>query len=134
MVGATEAPFKQTAGRVFDTPPVPGYRQKTLARRGTILLALLLGCGPVTATSVIDDAELALRRARASESDQRAQYETTLAELYLAKARELQGKAQYGDARALASDALRFANAAGRKAGEPRSGAAALGSAAVQKP
>jgi hypothetical protein len=79
----------------------------------------------VTATSVIDDAELSLRRARGVASDTSAQYENTLAELYLLKAREMQGHAQYGEARALASDALRFANAANRKAAEHRSGEAA---------
>jgi Domain of unknown function (DUF4398) len=95
-----------------------------LAWRGTILACLLLGCGPVTATSVIDDADASLRRARAADSDRYAQYETMLAELYLTKARELQGHAQYGEARALGSDALRYANAATRKAGEHRSGGA----------
>jgi len=95
-----------------------------LARRGTILACcLLLGCGPLTATSAIDDAERALVRARAADADRYAGYETTLAELYLAKAREQQAYAQYGDARALASDAQRFANAASRKVAEPRSAA-----------
>jgi hypothetical protein len=67
-------------------------------------------------TSVIDDAERALVRARAADADRYARYETTLADLYLAEAREKQGYAQYGDARALAAEALRFANAASRKA------------------
>ena len=69
-------------------------------------------------TSVIDDAERALVRARAADAEKYARYETTLAELYLSEAREKQGYAQYGDARALADDALRFANAASRKAAE----------------
>jgi hypothetical protein len=99
-----------------------------LARRGTILACLLLGCGPVTATSVIDDADRALVRARGTDADKYALYETTLADLYLAKAREKQGHAQYGDARVLAEDALRYANAAGRKATERRA------SEAVQNP
>ena len=76
----------------------------------------------MAATGVIDDAELALVRARATDGDRYAQYETTLAELYLAKAREKQGQAQYGDARTLATDALRFANAARLKAAERRAG------------
>jgi len=96
-----------------------------LARRGTILACLLLGCGPLTATSAIDDADRALVRARAADSERYAAYETTLAELYLAKAREEQGYAQYGEARSLASEALRFANDANRKVadrgGEPAS-------------
>jgi hypothetical protein len=69
-------------------------------------------------TSVIDDAERALVRARAADSDRYARYETTLSDLYLAEAREKQGYAQYGDARALAAEALRLANAASRKASE----------------
>jgi len=105
-----------------------------LAWRGIILACLLLGCGPVTATSVVDDAELSLRRARGADSDRYAQYETTLAELYLTKAREMQGHAQYGEARALASEALRFANAANRKAAEGRSGGAAASSASLAVP
>lgn len=103
-----------------------------MARRATFLAVLVLACGPVTATSVIDDAELALVRARASEADRYAAYEATLADLYLAKAREEQGHARYGDARALATDALRYAEAAGRKAAEKRSAPASDG-AAVQK-
>jgi hypothetical protein len=101
-----------------------------LARRGTILACLLLGCGPVAATSVIGDAELALVRARAVDADRHARYEMTLADLYLAKAREKQGHAQYADARALAADALRFANAANRKAAERRTGDPAAPSSA----
>jgi hypothetical protein len=92
-----------------------------LARRGTILACLLLGCGPVTATSVIDDADGALVRARAADADRYAPYEATLAELYLAKAREEQGHARYADARALAAEALRHAAAAARQATEKRS-------------
>jgi len=100
-----------------------------LARRGTILLCLLLGCGPATATSVIDDADGALVRARAANAER---YEATLADLYLAKAREEQGYARYADAQALAADALRFAQAAGRKASERRT-APAADDAAVSK-
>jgi len=45
-----------------------------LARRGTILACLLLGCGPVTTTSVIDDADGALVRARAANAEKYAPY------------------------------------------------------------
>jgi len=75
-----------------------------------------------------------LRRARAADSDRYAKYETTLAELYLTKARELQGHAQYGEARALASEALRLANAANRRAAEHRSGDAATSTAGLAVP
>ena len=103
-----------------------------MARRGTILLCLLLGCGPATATSVIDDADGALVRARAANAERYGLYEATLADLYLAKAREEQGHARYADAQALAADALRFAQAAGRKASERRT-APAADDAAVSK-
>ena len=96
-----------------------------MARRGTILFCLLLGCGPATATSVIDDADGALVRARAANAERYGLYEATLADLYLAKAREEQGHARYADAQALAADALRFALTAGRKASERRPATAA---------
>lgn len=86
----------------------------------------------MTATSVIDDAQFALVRARAVEAEKYAPYETTLADLYLAKAREEQGHARYADARVLANEALRFAAAAARKAADNRA-APAAGSAAVPK-
>ena len=121
MVGARAASFKERAARVL-TVLQSRDTEGALARRGTILACLLLGCGPVAATGVIDDAELALVRARGADGDRYARYETTLAELYLAKAREKQGQAQYGDARTLAADSLRFANAASRNAAERRAG------------
>jgi len=94
--------------------------EKELARRGTILACLLLGCGPVTATRVIDSADAALVRTRGADGDKLAPYETTLAALYLAKAREKQGYAQYEDAEILAAEARRFADAASLKAGQRR--------------
>ena len=103
-----------------------------MALRGTIVACLLLGCGPVTTTSVIDDADGALLRARAANAERYGLYEATLADLYLAKAREEQGHARYADALALAADALRFAQAAGRKASERRT-APAADDAAVSK-
>ena len=95
--------------------------EKELARRGTILACLLLGCGPVTATRVIDSADAALVRTRGADGDKLAPYETMLADLYLAKAREKQAYAQYGDAEMLAADARRFADAASLKAAQRRS-------------
>ena len=65
--------------------------------RALILACLIVGCGPATATSVIDDAERALLRARSADAERYA---------------------QYGDARTLAGEALRYANAASRKAAE----------------
>src|SRR3954454_21732660 len=105
-----------------------------MARCATLLVVLALACGPVTATSVIDDAQRALIRARASDADRYAAYESTLADLYLAKAREEQGHARYSDARALATDALRYAEAAGRKASKKHSSQALGSSASMHEP
>jgi len=75
----------------------------------------------VTTTRVIDSADAALVRTRGADGDKLAPYETTLADLYLAKAREKQAYAQYGDAEMLAADARRFADAASLKAAQRRS-------------
>jgi len=88
-----------------------------------LLAAAAAGCGPLLATSVVGDAEVALSRAHAAEGEKYAAYETTLADLYLAKAKEEQGYAHYSDARDLGGEALRFAEAATRKAAEHRASA-----------
>lgn len=86
------------------------------------LIALLAAaCGPVRATSVIGDAQAAITRARAAGGERVAPYETVSAELYLAKAREQQGRAQYGAAEELARQSLRFAQEAIERAGQGRS-------------
>jgi len=89
-------------------------------RISSLLALLAIGCGPVLATSVIDDAEVADLRAHAADGEKYALYETTLADLYLAKAKEEQGHARYSAARDLATDALKFAQDATKKAGERR--------------
>jgi len=76
------------------------------------------------ATSVVDDADVALARAHAAEGEKYALYETTLADLFLFKAREAQGHARYSEAAALAADALKYAETATRKAAERRTSAA----------
>ena len=88
---------------------------------GCLLVLLAAGCGPVRATSVIGDAETAIARARAADGERLAPYETVSAQLYLAKAREQQGRAQYGAAEDLAKQSLRFAREAAERAGELRS-------------
>jgi hypothetical protein len=91
-----------------------------------LLVLLAVGCGPVRATSVIGDAEAAVARARAADGERLAPYETVTAELYLAKAREESGRAQYGAAEDLARQSLRFAREAVDRAGSgQRAGAAA---------
>ncbi len=89
-------------------------------KTASFLALLAAACGPAAATSVINDAEVALTRAHAADGDKYALYETTMADLYLAKAKEEQGHAQYADARDLAADALKYAEVASRKAGERR--------------
>ena len=88
------------------------------------------------ATSVVDDADVALARAHAAEGEKYALYETTLADLYLMKAREEQGHAHYSDAASLAADALKYAESATRKAAERRTSAAAppTPTANIQRP
>lgn len=88
------------------------------------------------ATSVVDDAEVALARAHGAESEKYAPYETTLADLYLMKAKEEQGHARYSDAQHLAADALKYAEAATRKAAERRTTvpSPAVPTATVQHP
>ena len=111
-----------------------------MARRTARLLAsiaaLACGCGPVAATTVIDDADAALARAHAAEGEKYALYETTLADLYLIKAKEEQGHARYSDAAQLGSEALRYAEDATRKAAERRTSADAppAPTATVQHP
>src|SRR3979490_1707021 len=111
---------KRTAGclTVFRDRDSDFWLAPHTARLIGLLAALALGCGPLRATSVINDAEGALARAHAAEGEKYALYETTLADLYLAKAREEQGHAHYADAAALAADALKYAEAATRKAAE----------------
>ena len=94
-------------------------------RKLTACLLAVIGCGPVRATGVIDDADAAVSRAHAGEGEKYDLYEMTLADLYLIKAKEEQGHARYSEAAQLGADALRFADAAMRKAAERRTSAAA---------
>jgi len=96
-----------------------------LAFSRALPLALIAAasCGPIAATTVIDDAEVALARAHATDGAKYALYETTLADLYLAKAKEEQGNAHYSDAQELAADAVKYASAAVKKATERRNSA-----------
>ena len=87
-----------------------------------LLVLLAAGCGPVRATSVIGEAEAAVARARAADGERLAPYETVTAELYLEKAREQSGRAQYGAAEDLARQSLRFARDAVERAGGQRTG------------
>jgi hypothetical protein len=82
------------------------------------LFLALAGCGPIGSHGVIREAETALVRARAAGSDRYAPYQTASAELYLEKAREEQGRAEYGAAKDLARQSLDFARRAAERAGD----------------
>jgi len=82
------------------------------------LFLVLAGCGPIGARGVIREAESAVVRARAAGGDRFAPYETAAAQLYLEKAREEQGRAQYGAAQELAKQSLSFARQAAERAGD----------------
>jgi hypothetical protein len=79
-------------------------------------------CGPVGATSLIGDAEIAVTRAHAADSDRHAIYEVTSADLYLEKAKEEQGHAHYSAAMDLAKKSVEMAQAATLKAAQVRTG------------
>ncbi len=81
-----------------------------------LLLALALAataaCGPVMSTSHLLDADVQLEAARTAQADKLAPYEWTAANLYLHKAREEVGYADFEQAVTYASKASKFANAA----------------------
>jgi hypothetical protein len=82
------------------------------------MILLVAACGPVGATSVVNDAEVALIRAHAANGERYAPYETTKADLYLAKAKEEQDHARYASAVELARTAQQYAESAAKKAAE----------------
>src|SRR5438105_7543814 len=111
MAGSVTA--RQPAQQASLTPTLGCTSERSLSattlRPAACLLALLaFGCGPMSATSVIGDAEAAVRRARAADGERLAPYETVSAELYLEKAREEQGRAQYGAAMDLARQSVKI--------------------------
>jgi len=79
-------------------------------------LLLAAGCGPVQSTAWMMDAEVALAAARTAGAADRAPYELTAAELYLHKAREELGYAEYEVAVDFARKATRNAQEARDKA------------------
>ena len=103
------------------------------SRSALALLAVLAACGPVSATSVVDDAASAAARVHSREGDKYAVYDTTLADLYLAKAREEQGHAHYSDAEDLAEESKRHADEALRKAALAKAAEVAVPTATIQR-
>jgi hypothetical protein len=78
---------------------------------GGLMASSTVGCGPIEAMAVINDAEVALSGARAARGYDFAPYEYTTAELYLEKAREERGFAHFGVA-------IRYARKAAQSARE----------------
>lgn len=89
-------------------------------KTGLMVLAVavvgLAGCGPVESTAVINDAQVALAGARAADGEKYAPYEYTSAELYLEKAREERGYADFQPAIEYARKAREMARQARVKA------------------
>ena len=92
------------------------FRAQNLA----FLAVAACACGPLSATSVILDAEAAVARAHAAGGEQSAIYEMTSADLYLRKAQEEQSAAHYGAAIDLARESAAFAAEAVKKSGARR--------------
>jgi len=70
-----------------------------------LALALCAGCGPVASTSHYVDARDSLGVAQAEGAAEYAPYEYTKAEIYLRKAKELQGRSDYEQSVVFANEA-----------------------------
>ena len=80
-----------------------------------VLLAVLAGstaCGPITSTSTLNDAIVAVEEARLKQAEEYAIYEFISAVEYLDKAREEWAYSDYQHAEEYAQKALDFARAA----------------------
>jgi hypothetical protein len=90
---------------------------KILALAAALGVSLLAsGCGPIESTAVIADASVALAGAKTAEGEKYAPYEYVSAELYLEKAREERGYADFEIAIDYARKARDFARQAQAKA------------------
>lgn len=77
-----------------------------------LVVAVLIGCGPVQSTSGISSAEGSLERARVHDAEQYSPYEYYRAQHYLYKAKEEWGYSNFETARDFAREARRAADAA----------------------
>ena len=82
----------------------------------SLALATLAACGPIQSTAALIDADVEIEVARAAGAPQSATYEFVSAEVYLHKAREVSGRAEYETATRLAVRAQAFAKEARKKA------------------
>lgn len=76
------------------------------------VLTFCAACGPVQSTAHLLDADVQLEAARTAQADRLAPYEWTSANLYLHKAREEVGYADFEQAVTYAQKASKFASAA----------------------
>ena len=81
-----------------------------------LLVASLSGCGPISATVALSEAEDALAAAREVDAATYAVYEFRRAELHLAKARLEEGYSEFQDAINLAKESKAFAEDARARA------------------
>ncbi len=76
------------------------------------MLLFAVGCGPITSTTAIADATVALEAAEAANAEKFAVYEYTMAQECLRKAKEEEGYSEYQPAIDLAKKARKFAEKA----------------------
>ena len=79
-------------------------------------IAVLAGCGPIQSTAALIDADVAVESARAAGAGQTSPFEFDSAQLYLQKAREVSGYAQYETATRFAVKAKGLAEVARKNA------------------
>lgn len=86
------------------------------ARLGLLVVVAASGCGPVSTTLALRDADNAIAAARAVDAQRYAVYELTGAEEYVRKAREEEGYSDFQAAIDLAREAQRLAVSAAERA------------------
>jgi hypothetical protein len=82
----------------------------------SLALATLAACGPIQSTAALIDADVELEAARAAGAAQSSPQEFAGAEVYLHKARQVAGRAQYESATKLATKATALAKEARKNA------------------
>ena len=109
-------------------------RSALLTAAGLAAAMLLSACGPITATTTIAEATVAVGAADGVEAEKYAVYEYTSALEYLRKAREEEGYSDYQAAIDLAKKAKEYAEEARTRAmNNPERGLPATGPAAPAK-
>jgi hypothetical protein len=81
-----------------------------------VVSVVLAACGPTQSTAYLLDAEVQIEAARTAQADKYAPYEWTAANLYIHKAREEVGYADFEVAVDFAQKASKFANDARSRA------------------